>query len=65
VCPPFAQKNLPDVTGCQKKMAELITDRADYILAVKGNQGNLYGDIRLLFEFAAKNNFEDIPHDSL
>ena len=46
-------------------MAELITDRADYILAVKGNQGNLYGDIRLLFEFAAKNNFEDIPHDSL
>ncbi len=54
-----------DAMGCQKKIAELIIDRgADYVLAVKGNQGNLYEDIRLLFEVAAKNNFEDIPHDS-
>jgi predicted transposase YbfD/YdcC len=53
-----------DAMGCQKKIAELIRDKgADYVLAVKGNQGNLYADIRLFFEDAANNDFKDIPHD--
>jgi len=54
-----------DAMGCQKKIAELIiAGEADYVLAVKGNQGNLYEDIRLFFEDAAKNSFENVPHDS-
>ncbi|MCP3902316.1 MAG: ISAs1 family transposase, partial [Planctomycetes bacterium] len=53
-----------DAMGCQKKIAELIRDKgADYVLAVKGNQGNLYADIKLFFEDAAHNGFKDIPHD--
>lgn len=32
-----------DAAGCQKAIAEKIVDgRADYVLALKGNQGNLY-----------------------
>ena len=40
-----------DAMGCQKEIAQGILDReADYLLAVKENQGRLYGDIRDLFE---------------
>jgi len=54
-----------DAMGCQKKIAELIiAGGADYVLAVRGNQKNPHNDIRLLFEDAAKNGFENIPHDS-
>jgi len=35
-----------DAMGCQKEIAEKIRDRkADYVLAVKGNQGTLHDDI--------------------
>ncbi len=54
-----------DAMGCQKKIAELIiAGGADYVLAVKRNQGNLYEDIKLFFEYERKNGFRDIPHDS-
>ena len=40
-----------DAMGCQKEMARTILDRgADYLPAVKENQGRLYEDIRDLFE---------------
>ena len=40
-----------DAMGCQKEIARTIVDRgADYLLAVKENQGQLYQDIRDLFE---------------
>ena len=40
-----------DAMGCQKEIAQGILDReADYLLAVKENQGRLYQDIRDLFE---------------
>jgi predicted transposase YbfD/YdcC len=50
-----------DAMGCQKEIAEKIRDRkADYVLAVKGNQGTLHDDIKLYFDDAEKNNFKGI-----
>ncbi len=46
--------NLPDikgctvtiVMGCQTEIAgKIVEKQADYLLAVKGNQGHLFGDI--------------------
>ena len=37
-----------DATGCQRKIAQTIIDKkADYILALKGNQGTLRDDVEL------------------
>jgi predicted transposase YbfD/YdcC len=42
-----------DAMGCQQDIAEeIIAQGADYVLAVKGNQGNLYRDIMGLFNQA-------------
>lgn len=41
-----------DAMGCQKEIAEkIVTGKADYILAVKGNQGVLEDDIKEAFKF--------------
>jgi predicted transposase YbfD/YdcC len=40
-----------DAMGCQRDIAEKIIDKqADYVLAVKANQGRLLEDIKLFFE---------------
>jgi predicted transposase YbfD/YdcC len=53
-----------DAMGCQKEIAKEIVDGgADYVLALKGNQGNLHKDAELFFEDARKKNFKDITHD--
>ena len=53
-----------DAMGCQKEIAQGIVDReADYLLAVKENQGRLYQDIRDLFEGAEEWGFDGVPHD--
>lgn len=40
-----------DAIGCQKEFAQMIGDKnADYILALKGNQGTLHKDTKLLFQ---------------
>ncbi len=40
-----------DAMGCQKKIAKLIIEKkTDYILSLKGNQGNLHNDVRTYFE---------------
>ena len=42
-----------DAMGCQKEIAQQIIEaQADYLLAVKKNQGQLYEDVRDLFEGA-------------
>ncbi len=42
-----------DAMGCQKDIAEAIRDKgADYLLAVKGNQGNLFESIQDCFKLA-------------
>jgi len=53
-----------DAMGCQKAIAEKIIDKeADYVLALKGNQANLYEDVQLLFNDASENGFKDISSD--
>ena len=53
-----------DAMGCQKEIAQGILDReADYLLAVKENQGRLYQDIRDLFEAGDGSGLEGLPHD--
>jgi predicted transposase YbfD/YdcC len=52
-----------DAMGCQTDIAEQIIDQeADYVLAVKGNQGNLYEDIDLFFQLAHQNDFQRVDH---
>jgi predicted transposase YbfD/YdcC len=54
-----------DAMGCQKKIATAIVNKeADYILALKGNQGNLYQETVEFFENAQTKNFEGMEHES-
>ena len=53
-----------DAMGCQREIAQQITDGgADYVLAVKENQGQLYQGIQDLFEGAAALGFDGTPYD--
>lgn len=53
-----------DAMGCQKKIATKIIERgAEYVLPVKGNQGNLAQDIEEWFDYAQQSGFENMPHD--
>ena len=53
-----------DAMGCQREIAQQIVDGgADYLLAVKENQGQLYENIRDLFEGAAALGFDGTPYD--
>lgn len=53
-----------DAMGCQKDIAQKIREAGgDYILAVKGNQGNLHAEISNYFEQAEAINFSCVEHD--
>ena len=53
-----------DAMGCQKKIAQRIVSReADYVLAVKENQGRLLKDVKDLFSCGQRTGFEGMPHD--
>ena len=53
-----------DAMGCQKEIAQKVLDRgADYVLAVKQNQGHLYEDLKDLFEEAEATGFEGVRYD--
>ncbi|MBD1847723.1 ISAs1 family transposase [Cyanobacteria bacterium FACHB-63] len=52
-----------DAMGCQKQIAKQIIERnADYVLALKDNQGNLFADVQQIFAHAHSCNFADIEH---
>jgi predicted transposase YbfD/YdcC len=52
-----------DAIGCQKDIAQAILDRkADYVLAVKDNQGHLFDDIRDWFAYADQSSFQDMAY---
>jgi len=52
-----------DAMGCQKEIAARIHDQgADYVLALKGNQGTLHQDVELFFQDAQKIRFRELPH---
>jgi predicted transposase YbfD/YdcC len=53
-----------DAMFTQRANAALIVDKkADYLMGLKGNQGNLLDEIQYYFEDAAKANFEGVVHD--
>ena len=52
-----------DAIGCQKEIAKQIVEQdADYVLAVKANQGTLYTDIKDLFDDAREIGFDDCDY---
>lgn len=54
-----------DAMGTQKEIAQTIRDQdADYVLALKGNQGTLHEDVALLFEWADAQQYRDVAHQT-
>jgi predicted transposase YbfD/YdcC len=52
-----------DGMGCQREIATAIVERgADYVLALKGNQGGLFEDVQWLFQQAQASEFKDVAH---
>jgi predicted transposase YbfD/YdcC len=50
-----------DAMGCQKAIAEtILAQGADYVLALKGNQGQLHQDVQEWFEWAKHSHFKDM-----
>jgi len=53
-----------DAMGCQKTIAnKIIEKKADYVLGLKGNQGNLHADVELFFQDCLSSGFTDISYD--
>ncbi len=53
-----------DAMGCHKEIATAIVEQqADYVLALKGNQGSLSEDVQWLFNQAQSIGFEGVAHD--
>lgn len=53
-----------DAMGCQKAIVKNIIDKeADYVLGLKGNQGQLKNDVELFFQYHKKSNFKKLKHD--
>jgi predicted transposase YbfD/YdcC len=52
-----------DAMGCQKEVARTIVEQgADYVLALKGNQGVMYHEVELFFTGARQHEFWNIPY---
>ena len=52
--------------GCQTRIAaEISSAKADYVLALKGNQSTLHDEVTSFMEDAQANDFEGITHDFL
>ena len=52
--------------GCQKQIAAEISDaKADYVLALKGNQSTLHKKVASFLEDARANDFKGVTHDFL
>lgn len=53
-----------DAMGCQTEIAtQIVSQQGDYVLALKGNQGDLHQDVQQLFAHAHSQNFRGIEHD--
>lgn len=54
-----------DAMGAQTKITKQIIDqKGDYVISLKGNQGNLNDEVRQLFEDAEKNGYDHLIHDT-
>lgn len=53
-----------DAMGAQTAIAQQITEQGgDYVLSLKGNQGNIHEDVAQLFDWTRQIDFKDIPHE--
>jgi predicted transposase YbfD/YdcC len=53
-----------DAMGCQTAIAhQIVEQQGDYVLALKGNQGNLHEDVAQLFDQARQHCFRGLEHD--
>jgi predicted transposase YbfD/YdcC len=53
-----------DAMGCQRAIAEqIVSQKGDYILALKGNQGNLHDEVIHWFEQAQEKRFAGMDYD--
>ena len=53
-----------DAMGCQTEIAQKIVDSdADYVFALKANQGQLYADVQLLFDGISNEALTDVEVD--
>lgn len=54
-----------DAMGCQKAIAtQIIAQKGDYVLALKGNQESIHTDVHNFFAHAEQHRWEDVPHDT-
>ena len=52
-----------DAMGCQYKIGEKIVENGgDYVLGLKGNQGDFFDDVKLYLDTQLKTDFKDISH---
>lgn len=53
-----------DAMGAQTEIAkQIIESGGDYVLSLKGNQGELHQDVEQLFTWTRQIEFKDIPHE--
>jgi predicted transposase YbfD/YdcC len=51
-----------DAAGCQKNIAaQIVEGKGDFVLALKGNQGKLHDDVRLLMDCHMQDDFANCP----
>lgn len=52
-----------DAMGCQKDIAQKIIGlEADYVLGLKGNQGNTFDAVKCIFDWEEKNGWRGVFH---
>lgn len=52
-----------DAMGCQYKIDDqIVKNKGDYVLGLKGNQGELFDDVKLYLDTHLHGDFKDIPH---
>ena len=52
-----------DAMGCQFSIAEqIVSAKADYVLALKGNQGEFHDDIKLFMDTQLSREFSEVAH---
>jgi predicted transposase YbfD/YdcC len=53
-----------DAMGCQTEIVKtIVAQEADYVLALKGNQGTLQREVQALFAQARATHFQEVAHD--
>lgn len=53
-----------DAMGCQTEIVQQIVDQdGDYVLSLKGNQGQLHEDVIELFDYFEEIAFQEVDHD--